>query len=146
MALFSRAAKTRSTPVNQFNKSVESADPTARETGALIASDKVEGTNVYRSDGEKIGHIERVMIDKQSGHTAYAVMNFGGFLGLGEESHPLPWSVLTYNPDLGGYEVNVPESQLRGAPTYDSIADWNQPDRHREASIFGYYGVPPYWI
>ena len=56
-----------------------------RETGSLIASDKVEGTNVYRSNGESVGEIERVMIDKRDGKVAYAVMSFGGFLGIGED-------------------------------------------------------------
>ncbi len=122
------------------------ANPNVRETGELIASDKVEGTNVYRSDGDKIGHIERIMIDKKSGQTAYAVMNFGGFLGMGEESYPLPWQVLTYNPDLGGYEVNVPDSQLKDAPKYGNRDDWTRPDRNRDLRIFDYYGVPPYWL
>jgi len=56
----------------------------------LIGSDRVEGTNVYRSDGKKIGEIERVMIDKMSGQAAYAVMGFGGFLGMGEDHYPIP--------------------------------------------------------
>ena len=124
----------------------DNTDPEARETGELIASDKVEGTNVFRSDGDKIGNIERVMIDKRSGQTAYAVMNFGGFLGMGEESYPLPWPSLTFNPTLGGYEVNVSEAQLRGAPKYDADSDWTRPDRQRDLAIYGYYGVPPYWV
>ena len=86
-----------------------------RETGTLIGSDKVEGTNVYRSNGEKVGQIERVMIDKRSGQVACAVMSFGGFLGIGEDYYPLPWSLLTYNERLGGYEVNVTEDQLKRA-------------------------------
>ena len=69
-----------------------------RETSNLIGSDKVEGTPVYRLNGDNIGQIERVMIDKISGKVAYAVMSFGGFLGIGEDYYPLPWSVLTYNP------------------------------------------------
>ena len=73
----------------------------------LIGSDKVEGTPVYRPDGKRAGQIERVMIDKLSGKVAYAVMSFGGFLGIGEDYYPLPWSLLTYNPALGGYEVNI---------------------------------------
>ena len=71
-----------------------------RETSNLIASDKVEGTPVYRLNGDNIGQIERVMIDKISGKVAYAVMSFGGFLGIGEDYYPLPWSVLTYNLSL----------------------------------------------
>jgi len=86
-----------------------------RETESLIGSDKVEGTPVYRSNGERAGQIERIMIDKLSGKVAYAVMSFGGFMGIGEDYYPLPWSLLTYNPKLEGYEVNVSEQQLKGA-------------------------------
>jgi PRC-barrel domain len=89
-----------------------------RETSSLIGSDKVEGTLVCRLNGDNIGTIERVMIDKLSGKVAYAVMSFGGFLGIGEDYYPLPWSVLTYNPSLGGYEVDLTEQQLRNAPKY----------------------------
>jgi PRC-barrel domain len=63
-----------------------------RETAGLIGSDKVEGTNVYGATGEKIGSIERVMIDKRSGHVAYAVLSFGGFLGIGSDYYPIPWT------------------------------------------------------
>ena len=82
-----------------------------RETAQLIGSDKVEGTPVYRSNGDHIGQIERIMIDKISGKVAYAVMSFGGFVGIGEDYYPLPWSLLTYNTRLEGYEVNVSEQQ-----------------------------------
>lgn len=123
------------------------ADVTTRETHELIASDKVEGTNVYRSNGDKVGHIERIMIDKRSGKAAYAVMNFGGFLGIGEDSYPLPWSVLTYNTSLGGYEVNVTDEQLKGAPHYRrDEAYWDKADEKRDSAIYGYWGAPPYWM
>src|SRR5207244_13403419 len=102
-----------------------------RETARLIASDKVEGTPVYRSNGGRVGQIERVMIDKFSGKVAYAVMSFGGFLGIGEDYYPLPWSVLTYDPDLGGYKVNLTEQQLKNAPKYSQHEDWNRSDRAR---------------
>src|SRR6266540_2625535 len=100
-----------------------------RETFSLIGSDKVEGTNVYRSNGEKIGAIERVMIDKRSGKVAFAVMSFGGFLGLGEDYYPLPWSLLTYNERLDGYEVNISDAQLRGAPKYGRTQSWDWSDQ-----------------
>ena len=83
------ATTTRAKPLNK------------RETLNLIGSDKVERTPVYRTNGDRVGQIERVMIDKFSGKVAYAVMSFGGFLGTGEDYYPLPWSVLTYNPTLG---------------------------------------------
>jgi sporulation protein YlmC with PRC-barrel domain len=116
------------------------------ETAQLIASDKVEGTAVYRSDGEKIGRIENVMIDKRSGKVAYAVLTFGGFFGIGADHYPLPWSLLTYNERLGGYEVNVTEEQLKGAPRYAAADGWDWQDYERGRVVYNYYGLVPYWI
>src|ERR671938_385463 len=113
--------------VNQRSSTMATmtAPTKTRETSTLIGSDKVEGTNVYRSNGEKVGTIERVMIEKRSGKAAYAVMSFGGFLGVGEDYYPVPWELLTYNEQLGGYEVNITENQLRNAPKYAAGQDWN---------------------
>ena len=74
-----------------------------KETGTLIGSDKVEGTAVYGRGQTKIGSIERVMIDKQTGKVSYAVLSFGGFLGIGDDHYPLPWQSLKYDTNLGGY-------------------------------------------
>ena len=81
----------------------------ARETGTLIGSDKVEGTAVYGADDTKIGTIERVMIDKTSGRVSYAVLSFGGFLGIGDDHYPLPWQSLKYDTNLGGYRTGITE-------------------------------------
>jgi uncharacterized protein YrrD len=104
------------------------------ETHRLIASDKVEGTDVRRSDGDKIGSIYRLMIDKRSGHVEYVVMSFGGFLGMGESRRPIPWNVLRYNEDLDAYELDVSEDQLRTAPEYsdDEDFDWSDNDWNRD--------------
>jgi hypothetical protein len=112
-----------------------------RETSNLIGSDKVEGTPVCRSNGDSVGQIERVMIDKLSGKVAYAVMTFGGFLGIGADYYPLPWSVLTYNPTLGGYEVNITEQQLKNAPKYSRHENWDWSDRSRMENVSHYYGL-----
>jgi hypothetical protein len=122
-----------------------SASLDKRETASLIGSDKVEGTPVYRSNGDKAGRVERVMIDKISGKVAYAVMSFGGFMGIGEDYYPLPWSVLTYNPRLDGYEVNISEQQLNGAPRFGKHESWDWADRARGQKVYDYYGVTPYW-
>jgi hypothetical protein len=116
-----------------------------RETHDLIGSDKVEGTNVYRSNGEKIGQIERVMLEKTSGKVAFAVMSFGGFLGLGHDHYPVPWQRLTYNERLGGYEVDISDEELKSAPKYDpqNELDWSDQDQGRR--IFLYYRITPYW-
>ena len=113
----------------------------ARGRHDLIGSDRVEGTAVYRSDGTKIGTIERVMIDKLSGKTAYAVMGFGGFLGIGEDHYPIPWERLDYNERLGGYEVNLTEAQLKNAPHYRNDNTWNWSDPTRTRAVNDYYGV-----
>ena len=114
-----------------------------RETGALIASDKVEGTAVYGDDATKIGSIERVMIEKASGKVAYAVLSFGGFLGIGDDHYPLPWESLTYNAELGGYQVpRISSDQLRQAPHSSRNEPWDWSDRDRARRINTYYGVP----
>jgi hypothetical protein len=112
------------------------------EYGNLIGSDKVEGTAVYGADGERIGSIERVMLDKRSGQVSYAVLAFGGFLGIGHDHYPLSWNTLKYNTDLGGYQVGVTEDELTRAPKYaeEEQWDWSDPDRTRQ--VDDYYKTP----
>jgi hypothetical protein len=103
-------------------------DPSAEgvaidETTRLIASNKVEGTAVYNRDGEHLGSVYNFMVDKISGQVAYAVMSFGGFLGLGDSYHPLPWKALRYDIKLGGYVVDLDRDRLAGAPSYRSGDD-----------------------
>ena len=112
------------------------------ETGTLIGSDKVEGTAVYGADSEKIGTIERVMIDKISGKVSYAVLSFGGFLGIGDDHYPLPWQSLKYDTNLEGYITGITQKQLEGAPKYGNDNSWNWSDTSRTRSVNDYYGVP----
>jgi PRC-barrel domain len=139
---------TRSGQENQMpmdsNLHTSSQPLETKETHSLIGSDKVEGTAVYRSNGERIGKIQHVMIGKQSGKVGYAVMSFGGFMGIGEEFYPLPWSLLTYNPRLEGYEVNISEAQLKGAPKYSTHEHWDWVSRTR--TIDDYYKSQPNWM
>src|ERR1700740_2990499 len=114
----------------------------SRETGSLIGSDKVEGTAVYGADKTKIGSIERVMIDKTSGKVSYAVLSFGGFLGIGDDHYPLPWQSLKYDTNLGGYITGITEGQLQDAPKYSDSASWNWNDPATGRSVNDYYGVP----
>ena len=108
------------------------------ETSDLISSDKVEGTAVYNRQGEKLGSIHTVMIEKVSGKVAYAVMSFGGFLGIGDRYHPLPWSVLTYDTSKGGYAVDLDRSMLEGAPSYSAseMPDWSDPEWSRKVQDY----------
>ena len=96
-----------------------------RETTSLIANDKVEGTAVYDADGKHIGKIERLMIDKLTGKVAYAVMSFGGILGIGADHYSIPWSLLRYNKKLGGYQVDITEQQLKNAPKFGQNENWD---------------------
>ena len=73
-------------------------------------------------------------------------MSFGGFLGMGEDFYPLPWSLLTYNERLGGYEVNISPEQLKGAPKFREYEEWDWSDRERGRRIYDYYGATPYWM
>jgi hypothetical protein len=111
------------------------------ETSDLISSDKVEDTAVYNRQGEKLGSIHSVMIDKVSGKVAYAVMSFGGFLGIGDRYHPLPWTTLTYDSRQGGYVVDLDQSMLEEAPSYSTteMPDWS--DREWSRQVQDYYGA-----
>ena len=111
----------------------------------LIESDRVEGTAVYDMNGGHIGTIKRLMIEKISGKVAYAVMSFGGFLGMGEEEHAIPWGTLTYDTSLGGYRTNITEEQVRGAPTFYREAGYDWLDRDKERGLADHYGIPYYW-
>ena len=115
------------------------------ETVSLISASKVQGTNVYNTDGDSLGEVYDVMIDKRSGKVAYAIMSFGGFLGVGEDYHPLPWNTLKYDTRQGGYVVGLTRQQLEGAPTYARTETPAWGDRAYEKSIHDYYGALPYW-
>jgi len=117
--------------------------PTLEKPASLIASDRVEGTPVFRPGGKRIGTIKRLMLDKRHGTVAYAVMSFGGFLGFGDDYYPLPWALLTYDETLGGYRVDVTDEQLLGAPKF-ARDNWDFGDRAREVELLGYYGYPPF--
>jgi len=74
---------------------------TLDEDARVISASKVTGTNVYNTDGVLLGEIHDVMLDKRTGKIAYAIMSFGGFLGIGEQYHPLPWATLKYDTRQG---------------------------------------------
>jgi len=118
------------------------SNPATDETSDLIASDKVEGTAVYNAAGDRLGTVYNFMVGKRSGKVAYAVMSFGGFLGLGESYHPLPWEVLTYDTQKGGYVVNLSREQLEGAPRYSASEGPDWADVAYGRRINEYYGVP----
>ena len=90
------------------------------ETVELIASNKVEGTAVYDRNGDRLGTIYNFMVDKVNGQVEYAVLSFGGLFGLGSDYYPLPWDRLTYDEDLGGYQIDLVKEDLEEAPRYSA--------------------------
>ena len=87
-------------------------------TTAILAS-KVKGTAVYNGSGDKIGTVEDIVLDKQSNQIMFAALGFGGVLGIGEKYYPVPWSLLDYSEDKGGYVVPLSKDRLESAPAYD---------------------------
>lgn len=112
---------------------------------SIIGSDRVEGTTIYGADNSKIGSVEKLLIEKQSGRVTDAIISVGGFLGLGEEQHSLPWEKLEYDTDLDGYKLNVTEDQLKDAPRFNKD-DHDRPyDRNYQSENYRYWSVSPYW-
>ncbi|MEJ5030361.1 MULTISPECIES: PRC-barrel domain-containing protein [Comamonas] len=116
---------------------------TINTASSVISSDKVQGTKVYNPNGDKLGSVESLLLDKLTGKVRYAVMEFGGFLGMGTDVYPLPWETLKYDTGLGGYVVSLTKEQLEGAPRYarETTQDYNDEYGRK---VNEYYGVP--WI
>jgi hypothetical protein len=109
------------------------------ESTDLISSNKVEGTAVYDRQGNKLGEVYNFMVGKRSGRVAYAVLSFGGLMGLGSSHYPLPWNALDYDTEKGGYVVGLTKDQLNDAPSHGAHEDgFAQPGYGRR--------VTDYWL
>src|ERR1700741_2463126 len=109
-----------------------------QETHHLIASDRVEGTRVYNRAGERLGSIKNFMVGKVSGQAEYAVIQFGGILGLGNDYYPIPWNMLKYDTEPGGYVVDLSKEMLDKAPRHGSA--YPEYDHNYGRHVFEYYG------
>jgi sporulation protein YlmC with PRC-barrel domain len=118
------------------------AEAEARDQLRSLISARVDDTNVYDRDGKKIGTVYTFHIDRWSGQVEYAVLSFGGFLGLGQSYHPIPFGMLGVNQEKGGYTVDADRSLLDGSPSYrpDTAPVWDTAYAKR---ISDYYGMPP---
>jgi len=114
----------------------------------LILAGRVTDAAVFNKAGERIGHVEDLSIEKASGRVLYAILSFGGFLGLGEHLHPLPWSILEFDTALNGYVVPMDRAALEAAPSLDrkQLEELGAGDawRTRLFAYYGAYGAPPY--
>jgi len=116
----------------------------------LILASRVEHTSVFNEEGWMIGHIKDLSIDRQTGEVIFAIMSFGGFLGIGNRLHPLPWSLLTYDTEQHGYTVSLDTKALRDAPHYDASELEEFGGSHHAEKIahilefYGRYAPPPF--
>ena len=108
-----------------------------------IPASKVRGTKVYNLQDEHLGEIDDIVLSKHSGEAQFAIMSFGGFLGIGEEYHPVPWKSLKYDVDKGGYRVDIDRERREDAPRYgvNKEPDWN--DKTYGGRLYDYWGIPP---
>ncbi len=111
----------------------------------LISSDRVEGTAVYGSNKEKIGSVDKLLIQKRGGQVTDAIISVGGFLGIGDEKNSVPWAMLDYDTELEGYRLDVTKEQLQAAPRFGSDEEDRAYDRDYQSTVYQYWAVSPHW-
>ena len=128
----------------QTHQQTQATFTTPAKPHRFVASDRVEGTLVRRSDGTKIGTIERLMIDKVSGKVAYAVLGFGGFMGVGVKHIPVPWDRMKYAVALDAYEINLSDEELSRAPLFEGDEEFDWGYREDVIGDRNFYRTPAY--
>ena len=124
----------------------QTRDAKGRWMQSILAADTLTGDKVVNRRNEDLGTIEHLMIDVERGRVAYAVLSFGGFLGLGDKFFAIPWSALKVDTAEEQLILDVDKNLLERAPGFDK-AHWpNMADRAWGAEVCGYYGAKPYWI
>ena len=118
---------------------------TARSSRRVLAASTLAGDKVVNLRGEDLGKIEELMIDLERGRVAYAVLSFGGFLGMGDKLFAIPWEALSVDTTEKRFVLNINKDLLKQAPGFDKS---NWPDMTNPAwgaELYGYYGYKPYW-
>jgi sporulation protein YlmC with PRC-barrel domain len=123
---------------------IKKTDPEKRYRRVLSAS-TLAGDRVRNSAGEDLGKVNEIMIDISSGRVAYAVLSFGGFLGMGDKLFALPWSVLTVDEDKKCFVLDIDKKMLEKAPGFDKDRWPDMADNTWGTAIYSYYGTKPYW-
>lgn len=111
----------------------------------VMAASTLDGNKVISSDGEHVGKISDIMLDVRGGRIAYAVLATGGFLGIGDKLHAIPWSVLTLDTDDRCFVLDAPVERIRNAPGFDKDHWPSMADVQWGASVHAYYNRSPYW-
>lgn len=111
----------------------------------VLSANTLIGDNVVNPQGENLGEIKELMIDPQTGHVGYAVLSFGGFMGLGDKLFAVPFKSLKLRTDHKDFVLDVPKEKLEKAPGFDKNEWPKTADRNWGTKIHTYYGVTPYW-
>lgn len=111
----------------------------------IMAAGTLQGDNVINLQGEKLGNIEAIMLDVQGGRIAYAVLSFGGILGLGDKLFAIPWSSLTLDADRKCFILDVPKDKLQSAPGFNKDHWPSMAEESWASQVHAYYNRQPYW-
>jgi sporulation protein YlmC with PRC-barrel domain len=111
----------------------------------IYSTSKLTGAEVLNPKGEKLGDIKDVMLDLESGHIAYAVLSFGGFLGFNDKYFAIPWGGIMVDVRNQRILVDVNKELLEKAPGFDKDNWPEQPDKAFVSEVHAYYGYRPYW-
>jgi sporulation protein YlmC with PRC-barrel domain len=119
--------------------------PAATTLGIVLSGSSLKGDRVVNYKGEDLGKIEEIMIDLDRGRVAYAVLSFGGFLGLGDKLFAIPWQAITVDTIKKQLTLNVDKALLEKAPGFDKENWPDMADLSLGTTLYGYYGYKPYW-
>jgi sporulation protein YlmC with PRC-barrel domain len=110
----------------------------------LMGANTLDGNEVYNRQNEDLGDIKEIMLDMKSGKVGYAVLSFGGFLGMGEKLFAVPWNALKLDTENKRFVLDVAKDKLKDAPGFDND-DWpDMADQTWAKEIHSYYGTKPY--
>jgi sporulation protein YlmC with PRC-barrel domain len=128
------------TPDRDNHDGVIGGDPSAGIGAHIIAADKLTSEKVVNEEGHYLGEIKHLMIDLHAGKVVYAVLSFGGFLGLGDKLFAVPWGSLAFDMDNKWFVLNVSKERLKSAPGFDKDHWPAMADAQWAAEVHGYYG------
>ena len=118
---------------------------TGKQYRRVLSASTLTGDNVVNSAGDDLGKIDEIMIDTTTGRVAYAVLSFGGFLGMGDKLFAIPWDQLSLDEDNKRFLLNIDRAKLEEAPGFDKDNWPDMADPSWSTQIYKYYGSEPYW-
>lgn len=159
-----RVTMGREVPIGESSRTASGAEPSMASSGGaqivggeedrgfqdgpgpqIMSAETLTGNDVVNSAGEDLGDIEAIMVDVERGHVAYAVLSFGGFLGVGGKLFAIPWSALTLDADKKCFILEVDKQRLENAPGFDEDNWPSMADMQWASTVHSYYGTRPYW-